>query len=117
MFSKAEVEQKEKAKLRELFKDVEPAKAQLVEGLIDDAAFLKAENQVLRSLISQTGFIRVHPDYPTLQRTVPASTQYLKNIGCYAVIIKTLNGILQKNVIESDDELDEFLGSEMKRDG
>ena len=92
MFSKGEVEEKEKAKLRELFQDVEPTKASLVEGLIDDAAFLKAENQVLRQLIRLTGFIRAHPDHPTVQRTVPELTQYLKKhrLLCAGVMYKWL---------------------------
>ena len=115
MSSKAEVQERELAKLREIFEAVEPNKARLVEGLIEDAAFLKSENQALRELIGQTGFIRVHPDHPTLQRVVPATSQYLKNISCYAVVIKTLNSILQKNVVEQDDELDDFLGSEQKQ--
>ena len=33
---------------------------------------------------------------------------YNKYLNTHAVLIKTLNGILEKNVIEADDDFDEF---------
>lgn len=106
--SKTEVYQKELMKITELFKDVDPPKAKLVEGLIEDAAFLKAENYALRQSITVTGMVKVHPQHPEIQKSVEAAKQYLKNINCYAVVIKTLNGVLNKNMIEDEDELSEF---------
>ncbi|MCM1567086.1 MAG: hypothetical protein NC238_14345 [Dehalobacter sp.] len=106
--SKAEVYQKELQKLSEIFKDVEPPKAKLVEGLIEDAAFLKAENFALKQSITLTGMVKVHPQHPEIQKTIEAAKQYLRNTGVYAVVIKTLNGVLNKNMIEDEDELSEF---------
>lgn len=106
--SKTEVYQKELMKLTELFKDVDPPKAKLVEGLIEDAAFLAAENYALRQSITVTGMVKVHPQHPEIQKSVEAAKQYLKNVNCYAVVIKTLNGVLNKNMIEDEDELSEF---------
>lgn len=106
--SKTEVYQKELMKITELFKDVDPPKAKLVEGLIEDAAFLKAENYALRQSITVTGMVKVHPQHPEIQKSVEAAKQYLKNVNCYAVVIKTLNGVLNKNMIEDEDELSEF---------
>jgi regulator of replication initiation timing len=100
--------QKELAKLQEIFKEVEPSKTKLVEGLIEDAAFLKAENYALRQFISETGMIKVHPKHPDLQKPIEAAKQYLKNVNSYAVVIKTLNGVLNKGIIENEDELSEF---------
>jgi len=106
--SKAEVYQKELAKLCEIFTEVEPSKSQLVQGLIEDAAFLLAENHELRKSIAVTGMVKVHPQHPEIQKPIEAAKQYLKNAGVYAVVIKTLNGILNKSAIEEEDELSEF---------
>ncbi|MGJ9381797.1 hypothetical protein [Salipaludibacillus sp. CF4.18] len=100
--------QKELAKLNEIFSEVEDSKRKLVEGLIEDAAFLKAENHILRESMADTGMVKIHPDDPVKQRTVESAKQYLKNINSYSVVIKTLNGVLNKNIIEDDDDLSEF---------
>lgn len=106
---KSEVLSQERSKLTEIFAEVEPSKAKLVEGLIEDAAFLYAETQELRALVEQTGMVRTHPEHPELQKPTEAAKQYLKNINSYAVIIKTLNGILQKNAIDVEDAFDAFI--------
>ncbi|MEC0370875.1 hypothetical protein [Paenibacillus chibensis] len=107
--AKMEIFNREEAKLREIFKKVDPEKAELVDGLIQDAAFLKAENCELRRRMAETGMVEFHPTNPRLQRTVEAAKQYLKNVNSYSVIVKTLNGVLMKDVIEDDDEFDKFL--------
>jgi regulator of replication initiation timing len=106
--SKGQVYQQELAKLTEIFADVDVSKRKLVEGLIEDAAFLKAENKILKEAISKTGMVKIHPDHPDLQKPIETAKQYLKNINSYAVVIKTLNGVLNKNMIEEEDELGDF---------
>lgn len=106
--TKTSVFQIEYEKLTGVFAEVEEPKRRLVEGLITDAAFLFAENWELRKLISQTGSIKVHPQHPDIQKTIPAATQFLKNSNAYAVIIKALNGVLTKNMINEDDDMSEF---------
>lgn len=106
--TKQDIYEKELAKLNEIFKDVEEPKRCLVEGLIQDAAFLFAENQVLKEEISQTGMIKIHPQHPEIQKPIETAKQYLKNINSYSVVIKTLNGVLSKNILDLDDGLSEF---------
>lgn len=106
--SKDDIYQKELQKLEKIFETVEKEKKQLVEGLIQDAAFLLAENAVLKESISVTGMVRFHPQHPDIQKSTEAGKQYLRNINSYAVIIKTLNGVLMKAIIEDEDELAEF---------
>jgi len=106
---KKDVYQREQAKLVEIFAEVDPAKGKLVEGLIAEAAFLASENFVLRAVLEKTGTVQIHPANPLLQRPVEAAKQYLKNLNSYAVVIKTLNGVLMKNVIDEDDEFDKFM--------
>jgi len=106
--SKKAIFQKELEKLTEIFADVEDTKRKLVEGLIEDAAFLKAENYELKLSLEKTGMVNIHPTNQLLQKPVETSKQYLKNVNSYAVIVKTLNSVLNKNIIEEDDGLDEF---------
>lgn len=95
-------------KLKGIFAEVEEPKRILVEGLMKDAAFFYAENKVLRASLAQTGMIRINPRNPAQQKPVEAARQYRQNSAAYAVIIKTLNGILSKNILEEDDDLEEF---------
>jgi len=105
---KQKVYEQELAKLTEIFKDVDESKRKLVEGLVEDAAFLKSENYILRQSISDTGMVKIHPNHPEIQKPIETAKQYLKNVNSYATVIKTLNGVLSKNVIEDDDDMDEF---------
>jgi hypothetical protein len=95
-------------KLTEIFKEVEESKRKLVEGLIQDAAFFFSENAVLRNTLEQTGMIRINPNNQMQQKPVEAARQYRQNSAAYAVIIKTLNGILNKNIPEEEDDMSEF---------
>lgn len=106
--SKKAVYKEELEKLTEIFQDVEETKRKLVEGLIEDAAFLKAENFVLRESLEKTGMVKIHPTQSDLQKPLETAKQYLKNINSYSVIIKTLNGVLNKNIIEEEDDMSEF---------
>jgi hypothetical protein len=95
-------------KLQGIFAEVEEPKRILVDGLMKDAAYFYAENKVLRASLTKTGMIRVNPSNPAQQKPVEAARQYRQNSAAYAVIIKTLNGILSKNILDEDDDLEEF---------
>lgn len=105
---KRQIFQRELEKLTKIFADVDEGKRKLVEGLIEDAAFLKAENTILRQIMEPIGMVKVHPTNPELQKPIAAAKEYRQNINSYSVIIKTLNGVLNKNIIDDDDELNEF---------
>jgi regulator of replication initiation timing len=105
---KQKVYEGELVKLTELFKDVDESNKKLVEGLIQDAAFLYAENYVLKQALDKTGMIKFHHDNPTLQKPLPAAKEYRQNLNSYAVVIKTLSGVLQKRIGDDDDDLEEF---------
>jgi len=107
--TKQEIYEAELAKLTDIFKDVDEFKRKLVEGLVEDAAFLKSENYVLKEILVNTGMVKVHPQHSGMQKPVVAAKEYRQNLNAYAVIIKTLNGVLQKNIPEGDDDFDEFM--------
>lgn len=96
-------------KLQSIFKNVEEAKAELVQGLISDAAFLKTENAMLKDSMKKTGMVKIHPKYPEIQKSTEAAKQYLKNVNSYANVIKTLNKVLNKNVIKGPDAFTKFV--------
>lgn len=105
---KQDIYKAELAKLNEIFKEVEESKKKLVEGLIQDAAFLYAENYELRKLLNITGTVKIHPEHKELQKPITAAKEYRQNLNSYSVVIKTLNAILQKGIIDDDDDLEEF---------
>jgi len=107
--SKAAEVQKERARLLEIFKNVDPSKAALIDGLIDEAAYLKIENAELRALMFDTGMVKVHPHHKELQKPVEAARQYRQNVNSYSVVIKTLNGILSKDAAPEEDEFDAWI--------
>jgi regulator of replication initiation timing len=107
--TKQQVYETERTKLTTIFAEVELGKRQLVEGLIEDAALLRAENHDLRQILQKTGMVKLHPQNPDIQKPVEAAKQYRQNVNSYAVVIKTLNGVLSKNLMgEEDDELGEY---------
>jgi regulator of replication initiation timing len=110
-FLKMEKEQVYKAeldKLNEIFQDVDESKKKLVDGLIQDAAFLYAENYNIKRRLNKSGMIKFHPKDPSLQKTLPAAKEYRQNLNSYSVVIKTLNGVLQKANIDEDDDMEDY---------
>jgi len=73
-----------------------------VEGLIEYVAFLFAENRALRESLALTGMVKVHPNHPDIEKPVESARQYLRSAYSYAVVIKTLNGVLSSNLIGDD---------------
>lgn len=106
---KSDVYKAEIEKLTEIFSNVDESKRKLVEGLIEDAAFLKSENWELKNLLKETGMIKVHPSIKSQQKQVFGAKQYLQNVSMYSTVIRTLNIILSKDLIEEDDdELEDY---------
>lgn len=115
--TKKELIRKERDKLGEIFKDIDPNKLKLVEGLIDQAAYLAVENAMLQETMVETGMVKIHPVHKEIQKPVEAARQYRQNANSYAVIIKTLNGILTKDSTGEEDPFDEWLRSKKQQGG
>lgn len=104
----------EKNKLTKLFENVEEDKRQLVQGLIEEAAFLYADNHNLKEKINQCGgSVRFNPNNPALQKRTEAAKQFLANVNTYATVISKLNGILQNNIVEDEDVFMKWLKEKM----
>ena len=105
---KQKVYEEELAKLTEVFKDINESKKKLVEGLIQDAAFLYAENYILKKSLDETGMIKFHPSNSTMQKHLPAAKEYRQNLNSYSIVIKSLSSVLQKKIDDDDDDMDEY---------
>ena len=94
-------------RLRSLFSSVDPTKAELVDNLINEAAFMCVQLEQLREQIKTHGAIQFSNKGG--QRQTEAAKYYTKLINSYGTVIKTLNSIMGKNMIDEDDEFDEFM--------
>lgn len=105
--SKINDENDELERLRSLFSSVDETKAKLVDSLLEQAAFMKVELGVLQEQIRKYGSVQVSSKGS--QRQTEAAKYYTKLINSYGTVIKALNSIMGKNIIEGDDSFDEFL--------
>jgi len=94
-------------RLRSLFSSVDETKTQLVDNLIEQAAFMKVELGILQEQIRKHGAVQLSSK--GTQRQTEAAKYYTKLINSYGTVIKTLNSIMGKNIIDGDDAFDDFL--------
>jgi hypothetical protein len=98
---------KEYKRLKGLFKDVDESKTSLIDELLKKAAFLKVELDDLEYNIRKYGAIQ-RSNKGNVRESIYYKS-YLSTVNVYQGIIKTLNTIMGKNVIDGDDDFDEFL--------
>lgn len=94
-------------RLKKIFCNIEESKSELVDNLIQQAAFMKVELDNLQNQIRRYGAVQISSK--GAQRQTESAKYYTKLINSYGTVIKTLNSILSKNVNEDDDAFDEFL--------
>ena len=95
-----------KEELLQIFDQVEDTKG-IIMPMIEDVVFLEEHLQELRKL----PFIKVHPNYPEIQKATPAAKQYKEMLQQYNNCIKILTGILRKDTPEEDSPLRAFIAS------
>lgn len=95
-----------KKELLKVFEDIEDTKGIIV-PLIDDVVFLEERLKELRKL----PFIKVHPQYPDIQKPTPAAKQYKELLQQYNNCIKILTSIVRKDAPEEDSPLRAFLNA------
>lgn len=95
-----------KAELLRIFSSMEDQK-DIILPMIDDVVFLEEQLMALRKLPQ----IRVHPEYPDIQKQTEAAKLYVKLFQQYNQAIKTLTGILRKDAAEEESPLRAFLKS------
>lgn len=105
--SKIKNVQSEYNRLKLLFTSVDPTKSELVDNLINEAAFMRVQLENTQEQIKKYGAIQVSSKGS--QRQTEAAKFYTKLVNSYGTVIKTLNTIMGKNMIDDDDEFDEFM--------
>lgn len=95
-----------KQELLQIFDGIQDQKG-IITPLIDDVVFIEDQLQQLRKL----PFIKVHPDFPELQKATPAAKQYKELLQQYNNCIKILTGILRKDAVEEESPLHAFLNA------
>ncbi|MDD4204360.1 MAG: hypothetical protein PHF62_04490 [Acholeplasmataceae bacterium] len=104
---KTEKIQIEYERLRSLFSSVDPTKAELVDNLLNEAAFMKVQLDQIQLQIKRYGAVQI--SNKGTQRQTEAAKYYTKLVNSYGTVIKTLNSIMGKNMVDDDDEFDEFM--------
>ncbi len=93
-----------KQELLQIFEQVEDTKG-LIVPMIDDVVFLEAQLEELRKL----PFIKVHPDYPDIQKPTAAAKQYKELLQQYNNCIKILASVIRKDSPEDESPLRAFI--------
>lgn len=92
-------------KLRNCFKGVDEEVMNIIDPMIDDVVFL--ENKL--SELKELPFINVNPKNIMQQKATPASKMYKEFLQQYNNCIKIMCGVLNKNGIEEESPLREWL--------
>lgn len=98
-----------KEELLKIFEQIDDTKG-IITPMIDDVVFLEEQLQELRKL----PFIKVHPQYPDIQKPTAAAKQYKELLQQYNNCIKILTGILRKDTPEEESPLRAFLNARKK---
>lgn len=95
-----------KQELLKLFEQIDDKKSVIL-PMIDDVVFLEDQLSALRKL----PFLKVHPEYPDIQKPTAAAKQYKELLQQYNNCIKILTGILRKDAPEEESPLRAFLNA------
>ena len=102
---------KELAKLKKIFKDIEPGKQKTVEKLISNAAFMAESLDELQEVIRKKGFVEEYHNGANQSGLKKCSEVEIYNtmIKNYSSIIKQLIDLLPNESKNSGDELLDFI--------
>lgn len=100
---KSEKIQKEVERLQEIFEKCDDPVKKVINGLLQETAFLSVELQDMREVLENTGMIKIHPNDFTKQKALPIANEYRRTLNIYSLNIKVLASIL-KNVDGVEDD-------------
>lgn len=99
---------KEYKRIKALFADVDEKQLALVDGAIVEAARLRVELDRLHEIAKVSGLIKIDPNNPTRQKTLPVSKELPKVRAGYTNIIFKLARVLGAGINEEDLGLDDY---------
>jgi len=95
-------------RLKEQFAGADDNKINALESLIEQAAYEKLYLRRLNEQAIITGLVKIHPDNPSIQQTLPVSGEISKHSAALTNIIDKLMKHLSVDLDEEDDGLDEY---------
>lgn len=95
-----------KEELLKIVDQIEDTK-EIIMPMIDDMIFLEEQLKELRKL----PFIKVHPEYPDIQKPTAAAKQYKELLQQYNNCVKILASIIRKDTPEEDSPLRAFVNA------
>ena len=98
----------EYVRIKALFADVDEKQLALVDGAIIEAARLRVELDRLHEIVKVSGLIKIDPNNPTRQKSLPVSRELPKVRAGYTNIIFKLARVLGAGVNEEDLGLDDY---------
>lgn len=107
----------ELTRLKKVFKDLPEDKRKIVDGLIQEAAFMRATLEETREIIDREGVIELFEQgAQRFLREHPATKVYASLVNRYSAVIKQLIDLLpdSKGVDNGADELMEFVKKRMR---
>lgn len=95
-------------RIKSLFEGINEKQLELVDGAFWECARLRSELNSINEVLKKTGPIRVNPNNPSMHKIVPAANMAVKVRANYLNYVAKLSNILGKNIIDDDDDLEEF---------
>lgn len=99
---------KEITRLKEQFPGADENKLKALEGLIEQAAYERIYLKRLNEQAIVSGLVKVHPDNPAIQQSLPVSNEIAKHSAALTNITDKLMKHLAVDVDDEDDGLDEY---------
>lgn len=94
-----------KQELLKLLEDADDNKKILLSKAIDELLYLEEQLEEIRKV----PFIIIHPTDKTKQKITASGKAYEKYYQLYLTALKTLNSLLNKDLLDDDDEFDKWL--------
>ena len=100
--------QKEYERLKALFAGADDVQMALADGLLQEAAKIKVQMDVLNEVASKTGLVKIDPKNPTRQKELPVSKVLAKQRANYVAYIQRIRSLIDKEDDDDDDLLAEY---------
>lgn len=100
--------QKEYERLKALFEKADDVQMALADGLLQEAAKIKVQMDMLNEVASKTGLVKIDPKNPTRQKELPVSKVLAKQRANYVAYIQRIRSLIDKEDDDEDDLLAEY---------
>lgn len=96
-------------RLKQEFKNADESKIRVLDGLIEQAAYERLYLKRLNEQAIITGLVKIHPQKPSLQKTLPISGEIAKHSAALTNIMDKLMKHLDVESDDDDDGLDDYV--------